>query len=69
MSWSEIQVSLARMGIKGDTEARSLTYHEISVAVAALTTHLYGENQMESIRDEESYITSPKEQDWRTLKI
>jgi len=37
---------------------------------AALTAHLYMQNQTVALGDEEEgYIVIPKKQDWRTLKI
>ncbi len=68
--WSTIQKILESMGLKGDIEAHPLTTHEIDAITAALTAYLHIKKQTESIGDEEEgYITIPKKQDWKALKI
>jgi len=68
--WREIQTILASIGLEGDLKVRALTPHEIDAITSALTAYLYMQNQTEAIGDEEEgYITVPKKQDWRELKI
>jgi len=68
--WEEIQTILKRIGLEGDLKVRTLTSHELDAVTAALTAHLYMQNQTEAIGDEEEgYIIVPKKQDWRTLQI
>jgi predicted nuclease with RNAse H fold len=68
--WRKIQTILMQIGLEGDLTIRTLVSHEIDAITAALTAHLYMQNQTEAIGDEEEgYIIIPKKQDWRTLQI
>jgi len=68
--WRKIQTVLTCIGLEGDLKVRTLTSHEIDAVTAALTAHLYMQNQTVALGDEEEgYIVIPKKQDWRTLKI
>lgn len=69
-NWEKIQNILKSIGLKGDVQLRALTSHEIDAVTAALTAYLYIKGETENIGDEdEGFITIPKRQDWRTLKL
>ncbi|MEM3577745.1 MAG: DUF429 domain-containing protein [Candidatus Bathyarchaeia archaeon] len=68
--WGKIQVILKKIGLKGDTQVRTLTPHEIDAITAALTAYLHIRGETENIGDEEEgFISVPKRQDWRKLRL
>jgi predicted nuclease with RNAse H fold len=68
--WRKIQTILTSIGLRGDLRTCTLVSHEIGAATAALTAYLYPCGQTESVEDEaEGYITLPKKEEWRNLKV
>ncbi|MEM4733949.1 MAG: DUF429 domain-containing protein [Candidatus Bathyarchaeia archaeon] len=68
--WGKIQTVLKSIGLKGDIQVRILTPHEIDAITAALTAYLHIRGETETIGDEEEgFISVPKRQNWRKLKL
>lgn len=68
--WGKIQTALKSIGLKGDIQLRTLTPHEIDAITAALTAYLHIIGETENIGDEEEgFISVPKRQNWRKLKL
>ncbi|MEM3695366.1 MAG: DUF429 domain-containing protein [Candidatus Bathyarchaeia archaeon] len=68
--WGKIQAILKSIGLRGDIQVRALTPHEIDAVMAALTAYLHIKGKTEEVgNEEEGFISVPKRQDWRKLKL